>query len=363
MPALRSKALYMKRTGDQSDEQQIRAASSPNCIICGRAGMPIYPDQQDRLFNAPGSWNYIKCSDPACALVWLDPKPLQEDIWKAYISYYTHTKRSEECRDTLPRRTLQRMKRGYLAKNYGYGIDQDSPFSAVLGKLLYLLPILRRETEADVRFLQAVPNGRLLDVGCGAGEWLVSMHELGWQVEGVDFDCQAVEAARQSGVPAKCGSLQHQAFLDNSFDAITLNHVIEHVPDPAETVAECARILKPGGKLVLLTPNSTSLSHRIFKENWRGLEPPRHLHLFSMRSMQQLLYMAGFRNILIKPFIVTSVIYESLLLRWNHLDPARLSRRKRPAWLLTQLLKLMELFLLKFDPSVGDCVTAVAVKK
>lgn len=353
----------MRINDDQSDEGKIRATLAPNCIICGKAGMLLYPDQQDLLFNVPGSWNYKKCSDPACGSVWLDPKPLQEDLWKAYKGYYTHTHRREKSHATLLRRTFQLMKQGYLAKNFGYAIDQNSLWATVLGKLLYLLPILRREVEADIRFLKAVPNGRLLDVGCGDGEWLVSMHTLGWQVEGIDFDCQAVEAARQRGVRAKCGILQQQAFPDKSFDAVTLNHVIEHVSEPVQTVAECARILKPGGKLILLTPNSTSLSHRLFKDNWRGLEPPRHLHLFSMGSIQQLLIMGGFQNILIQPFIVTSVIYESLLLSRNRLDPARRSHRNGPVRLMTRLFKLMELCLLNYDPAAGDCVIAVAVKK
>jgi SAM-dependent methyltransferase len=82
-----------------------------------------------------------------------------------------------------------------------------------------------------------------------------------------------------------CGSIKSPGFAEASFDAITLYHVIEHVPDPLDVFSECRRLLKPGGRLVMGTPNSESLGHRTFQRCWRGLEPPRHLQLFSPRTL------------------------------------------------------------------------------
>ena len=79
----------------------------------------------------------------------------------------------------------------------------------------------------------------------------------------------------------------------SSADAITLHHVIEHVPDPIALLRECARILRPGGKLAVATPNVESLGHRLFGRCWLALDPPRHLHLFSMPALRACVRKAG----------------------------------------------------------------------
>ena len=209
--------------------------------------------------------------------------PLKEDIGNAYANYYTHAARNCSNRAGLLRAVFRWMKRGYWATKYNYQVGPGSFPIKILGMFLYLFPLRRRAVDEEVRMLNAVAQGRLLDVGCGSGEWLTLMKNHGWRVEGVDFDENAVRVARERGLEVHCGSLEEQRFPNDTFNAVTLNHVIEHVPDPVRTLTECARILKPGGRLILFTPNVSSLSHRIFRQDWRGLEPPRHLHLFSPR--------------------------------------------------------------------------------
>jgi 2-polyprenyl-3-methyl-5-hydroxy-6-metoxy-1,4-benzoquinol methylase len=121
--------------------------------------------------------------------------------------------------------------------------------------LAYLNPIRRANFDLNVFCLRAKPHGRLLEVGCGSGMILKSMQKLGWQVEGVDFDPAAVEAARKRGLDVHLGTLSEQEFRANSFDAIIMGHCIEHVPDPINLLRECYRILEPGGRLVVITPN------------------------------------------------------------------------------------------------------------
>jgi len=343
-------------------EGLIRTVACPRCVLCGSEGRLLYLDQTDRLFGAAGSWNFKICPDGKCGLVWLDPMPLEQDIGKAYANYYTHALRSIGGSASLREKIHGLMRRGYWANKYNYPITRESFIVRSFGKLMYLFPIHRCEADAEVRFLNAVQQGRLLDVGCGAGEWLLKMRERGWSVEGCDFDRHAVEVARQSGLKVECGPLEKQNYPANSFDAVTLNHVIEHIPDPHHILAECFRILKPGGKLVLFTPNNASLGRRIFKESWRGLEPPRHLHLFSMQSMHGILAAAGFQKASVRPFIVTSIVYESILLRWGRSDFTGGAPRNWPAWILTRLFKLLELCVLKWNPSLGDCLIAVALK-
>lgn len=259
---------------------------------------------QDRLFGASGAWNLKRCTNHDCRLMWLDPMPLATEIGKAYRSYYTHddTPRpvaAEAENVGRLRRAYRLVKEGYLANRYGYG-NGGGGAPRTLGILLYLLPWRRVQVDLEVRSLGAVPGGRLLDLGCGSGLWLAGMRRLGWQVEGIDFDPAAATAAATRGLHVRCGSLEQQRFADATFNAITMSHVVEHLPNPVKTLTECARILKPGGRLILWTPNTASLGHHLLKQYWRGLEPPRHLHLFSPASVRALLEKAGFPRISVR---------------------------------------------------------------
>jgi 2-polyprenyl-3-methyl-5-hydroxy-6-metoxy-1,4-benzoquinol methylase len=354
--------LCSNQAAGMEDGKQIRTAPYPKCILCGCEGRLLYSKQSDRLFCASGSWNFKICSNRKCGLIWLDPMPLAEDIGKAYTNYYTHATHKTAGRWGLLKRIRSLAERGYWANEYHYEVGSRPSLASILGRLLRLSPIHRREADAWVRCLSAVPQGRLLDVGCGSGEWMSAMRQRGWVVEGLDFDENAVKIARQKGLTVECGLLEEQNYPDDSFDAVTLNHVIEHVRDPIGTLGECTRILKPKGKLILFTPNNASLGHLLFKEYWRGLEPPRHLHVFSMKSLHRALAMAGFQEVTILPFIVTSVIYQSILLRCGRTDFTNGTPRNWPAWGITRLFKFLELCLLPWNPSLGDCVIAIAVK-
>src|SRR5207249_6934470 len=95
-------------------------------------------------------------------------------------------------------------------------------------------------------------------------------------------------------VTVHLGPLASHQFASGSFDAIAMSHVIEHVHDPAGLLRECHRILRPGGLLSVVTPNWSSLGHRYFGRSWRGLEPPRHLQLYTLPTLVRELRQAGF---------------------------------------------------------------------
>ncbi|MDH4231879.1 MAG: class I SAM-dependent methyltransferase, partial [Nitrospirota bacterium] len=84
---------------------------------------------------------------------------------------------------------------------------------------------------------------------------------------------------------------------DETYDAVILNHVIEHVHDPVQLLTECRRVMKPDGLLTAVTPNASSYGHSYFLSRWRGLEPPRHLHLLSPSNLQKIAEKAGFSTI------------------------------------------------------------------
>jgi SAM-dependent methyltransferase len=120
------------------------------------------------------------------------------------------------------------------------------------------------------------------------------MRRAGWAAHGTEFDPDAARHAREThGIEVDLGDIADIHYESERFDAVTARHVVEHVREPTAFVAECWRILKPGGRLVLITPNSDSLGHRHFGPRWRGLEQPRHLFLFGPTSMRELFERAG----------------------------------------------------------------------
>ncbi|MDD2742215.1 MAG: class I SAM-dependent methyltransferase [Rhodocyclaceae bacterium] len=163
-----------------------------------------------------------------------------------------------------------------------------------------MFPVLRQGIDTGLaRNLEPLSDvqGRLLDVGCGNGNFLDFARRAGWQVRGLDFDPAAVAAARAKELDVLEGTI---ALLDGErecYDRITLSHLLEHVYDPWETLANCHRLLKPGGVLWLETPNMNSSGRRVFGQYWRGLEPPRHLHLFSRKCLRDKIASIGFSHI------------------------------------------------------------------
>ncbi|MBI1198420.1 MAG: methyltransferase domain-containing protein [Phenylobacterium sp.] len=150
----------------------------------------------------------------------------------------------------------------------------------------------------DNRYLSDMPPGRLLDVGCGTGAYVAWMAREGWDAHGIDFDADAVATARRyPGVDARVGDLASQKYPDDHFDAVVLSNVIEHLLDPQGVFDECRRILAPGGRLVMITPNVDALGHKLFGPDWRGLEPPRHLFLFPGDVLEKMGRKAGFKKV------------------------------------------------------------------
>jgi SAM-dependent methyltransferase len=138
---------------------------------------------------------------------------------------------------------------------------------------------------------------RLLDVGCGRGEFFLCARQLGWRCYGVEFDGTAAALARQYGGEILGSQVQDLGpAYHGFFDAITVCHVIEHVYDPLELLRLCRRLLRPGGYLWVETPNAESVGYELYGSHWRGLEPPRHLVLFNTLALRMSLERAGFER-------------------------------------------------------------------
>ena len=155
-------------------------------------------------------------------------------------------------------------------------------------------------------------TGKVLDIGAGTGAFLSTMDKAGWNVTGIEPD----EIARENAKKLYGLSLQTPQELFNlppqSFDAITMWHVLEHVHELHEYMYQLKKLLKPTGCLFVAVPNYTCYDEKVYKEFWAAYDVPRHLYHFSPRSITQLLLQHGLQLKDIKPMWYDS-IYVSML--------------------------------------------------
>lgn len=142
------------------------------------------------------------------------------------------------------------------------------------------------------------PDARILDVGCGDGFHLNLLKKYGaktWQLEGIDIDSRAAEMAEKAGLRVHLGSVEKLDLPENSFDLAFMIQTIEHVEKPEKVLSAVQKILKPGGKLVIVTDNTDSIDFKFFKDAyWGGYHFPRHWNLFNQRSLKKLAEKTGF---------------------------------------------------------------------
>jgi len=266
------------------------------CPLCGCANRgALHKDLTDRVFFcAPGRWSLYRCD--GCDGAYLDPRPTWESIARAYSSYYTHQSEGES--DAI-RTAFECLKRavynGYLNAQYNFNLRPAISWSRWA---VAAVPSIRLKRDLMARHLRLERRGaRLLDIGCGNGAFVRAARGWGWGAEGLDPDPSAAAVGRASGLPITVGSLPKIGYPEASFAAVTMSHSIEHLHDPLAGLREVRRVLQPGGTVWINTPNLGSSGHKIFGADWRGLEPPRHLVLFTAPTLISTLSRAGFVQI------------------------------------------------------------------
>jgi len=257
---------------------------SAQCRECGRPGQLVHDGLRDRHFGVEGTWRIQQCPD--CDRYWLDPTPGPGALQASYLDYYTHGEGDEAPAGFEPW-----LKRAVPAARLGYA-DRASALSRLGGVLVSSFAPLRTIGERAVLWLSGSSRGRLLDVGCGSGELLVRMRDLGWQVAGVELDAEAARVARVRAGGAPVYQTVAEAG-EGRYDAVVLDHVLEHLPDAGETLRACRRALRPGGRLVLATPNPASAARERFGASWLHWDPPRHLELRGERALAKLVGESG----------------------------------------------------------------------
>jgi 2-polyprenyl-3-methyl-5-hydroxy-6-metoxy-1,4-benzoquinol methylase len=226
--------------------------NAPCCPLCGSSARSDFMKFDTCFFTCV-----------TCGLGFIHPPPEPEDIKKLYDqSYYDPWGISDEDNAT------ERMKK--------------STFHDKLETLERFVPT----------------KGKILDIGCATGFFLEAARERGWEVFGVDLSSYSSSIARKKlgGDRIFTGTTEEAGFESDSFDAVVMTDVIEHVSDVNSFVKEVVRILKPNGVTAITTPNPMSLSCRMLGRHWPHYKL-EHLVYFTPHALSTLLEPFGFQRL------------------------------------------------------------------
>jgi SAM-dependent methyltransferase len=236
-------------------------AVSERCGACGSSSTAEAFSAGDLALRAvSGTYSYRRCL--ACGSVFAAPQPPPGELAEAYAS------------------------------SYGLYCQTSSKLERLLGRLA--LPEVRRVMRS------ADPSGELIDLGCGNGRFLERLRGCGWtgRLQGFDFAAPVAAATRErTGLEISVGNLNEEILPPDSYDAIVLRHVIEHVRRPLDVLQMVRAALRPGGVLYVATPDLRAFSRLVFGRYWWGYDVPRHLVIFSAPALLAAMRWAGFEPI------------------------------------------------------------------
>ena len=207
---------------------------------------------------------------------------------------------------THPTPSLGVLPKYYESEDY---ISHTDGKRTLFEKIYHL--VKRNAIKGKVSLLNKEQNskGKLLDIGCGTGDFLVEAKNQGWTILGFEPNSDAKQLAANKGV-----SFTEDIFAlpENTFDAVTMWHVLEHVPNLSEYIANLKRIVKPDGTIIIAVPNYKSYDAKYYNRFWAAYDVPRHLWHFSKTSIKRLFSDVDMELKKVKPMWFDS-FYVSLL--------------------------------------------------
>jgi len=288
-----------------ADAEQFETEAVRDCPYCGSAECtPLHLDLEDLTFDAfPGTFDMVTCA--SCGTGYLRTRPTPRSLPLAYKAYYTHAA-GAPASGRAAGGFRKKINGWFVATRFG---GERRLKYVLAGSIMELFANKSREIRNANRFLPAT-QGRVLDYGCGNGDFLARARDLDWDCVGVDFDADALAVCRSRGLTVYSPD---ELPATEVFDAITLSHVLEHVADPPALLAALHDKLAPGGQLYIELPNIDSLAHRRFGRSWRGIEAPRHFALPPKTALIALLTKTGFAVIrfVSRPSIYPGIVAES----------------------------------------------------
>lgn len=229
------------------------------CPWCGKQTNHSYLQVRD-YFLSQEKFEIMECD--ACGLLFTVPRPDPDVIGKYYQSdeYYSH----------------QQNKKGFIPRLYEAVKSVNLQYKAKLA-------------------IDGLASGRLLDIGCGVGDFLVQVQKKGWNVMGIEPSVDAKQIAHQRLGWCPLDPSESSTLPDCSFDVITMWHVLEHVDDLKTQLSELNRLLKPGGLLIIALPNFQSFDCQYYKDKWAAWDVPRHLNHFSLATIRSIVTTNGMK--------------------------------------------------------------------
>lgn len=231
------------------------SSTEPRCPVCG---------ESDRIaFTFERNGNAIH-SCKRCRLEFLFPQPTNETLSSIYSGAYFLGSKDE-----------QSLERQELLKRATARLYLDA-----------LMPFIQR------------PKPKLLEIGCGSGDFLIEARSRGFEVEGLEYSEHAVNHAnaRLGGRAVRAGSPEEKCLPDATYDIIAAFDVVEHLRNPRRSIENLRVALRPQGLLAIVTPSLDSWSRQLLGRRWIEYKT-EHLTYFSRKSIGQLLERAGFKII------------------------------------------------------------------
>lgn len=269
------------------------AEDAKECPLCHSLGGQQLLPTYDRYYRLAGKFGHVRCG--VCSFIWLSPRPTSSSLGyyypeEEYYSYRDPVKLHDRGRLT----NLREQIREVVLNSMEYPVSEMSRWQRALQPLIVTLFRKQALYGLPQHFPRYRVGGRALDIGCGNGSFLNHLKRHGWQVAGVELSLAAANLAkREYNIDVFAGDVREAPFAPASFDFVHMSHVLEHFYDPLEQLEAVERLLKPGGQVYIETPNVDSRGLRQCGLYWFPWETPRHLGLFSPKTLTNSLTKVG----------------------------------------------------------------------
>lgn len=187
--------------------------------------------------------------------------------------------------ETFPRPSEEKLSDYYESDDYISHTDSKRNLLEIVYQKVKSISLKRKLSLIDSFSLE---GRNLLDLGCGTGDFLKTAKEHGWEITGIEPNQTARNLANQKTENSVFDSAELPNLPNQSFDIITLWHVLEHLPNLENHLSIFKSLLKPNGSLVVAVPNFKSYDAQYYKSHWAAYDVPRHLWHFSKASISKL---------------------------------------------------------------------------
>ncbi|MCL5127232.1 class I SAM-dependent methyltransferase [Algibacter sp. L1A34] len=211
--------------------------------------------------------------------------------------------------ETIPQPTSDKLPGYYQSEDY---ISHTDSKRNLFEKVYHLVRSISLKKKLKLINSFSSQTKILLDVGCGTGDFLQTAQQNKWSVSGIEPNNEARTIANNKTNDSVFGTEKLQEFESNSFDVITLWHVLEHLPNLEEQVQIFKSLLKEDGTLVIAVPNYNSFDAQYYKEFWAAYDVPRHLWHFNKNSISNLVAKQNMKVVETKPMLFDA-FYVSML--------------------------------------------------